>query len=1183
MISRSIFAALALLCALAIPAHAQKTKAQLNSEIGVLFPDNHAGGVTPQILRNVTNDIVNSIMPTAPVVSGNLACFDGTTGLLKDCAGAPGLFLLAANNLSDVSNVATARTNLGVTATGADTTYPFRSNNLSDLGNAATARTNLGVTATGADTTYAFRSNNLSDLGNAATARTNLGLNPGTGLATSGGNLNLQPAAAGVIGGVNSIAPVSHQWINSISTAGLPSLSQPAFTDISGTIASGQVAGVYSGITGVGTLAGLTVTGSFTATGLVTNADLANPSIPINGTTCTLGAPCTITAAASSMLVGTTAITSGTPNGLLYDNAGLLGNLATANNGVLVTSASGVPSISTTLPSGLTAVGVGGVFNILSGSLTSSAGLYVGRTTDDGNFVAIGVPATYVPNSQVGDTIVRGRTNLLLSGGNGSFVGIVIDSNNTTRLPNTLMLEPPVGFNLGFDETQTLSGASPPAQTGTFLGYAANRILVNNNSSYAQSIFGLHVELDSTLAGSGPGNAAGFFHTVSGSASGGSGFLIGSTHYASAETNWLGGTALAPSGSVYALSPYCRMGGPGVLHLYNLTCAEFNPEAGGAAGSTIRYKSGIQITALANDLYQGTDYDAAVSVSNIIGTSPGWDAMLMLSNANGQQPINSAGSVFKTKGSWSATIANGFDLRGNYTITSCAFASLNFCVDGSGNLSAFRFNNVTITTPVSPATLTIASAKTLTASNTLTFTGIDLSSVNFGAGGTVLYGNQTITLSGDVTGSGTTAITTTLANIPTGVPAAGSILHSNIAAPSSPASGKVSVWTDSTDLRFHDKNSAGVIGTTVVADTGAANNYISAISAAGAITKSRPACATLSDSGAFCSGTSASSLTGTLQAAQEPAHTGDVTNSAGSLALTLATAQPAVHTWALAQTFTVAPVFTDQSGSRTALGLGTAATQNTGTSGATVPLLNGTNVFSGNTSISASGVAADSTLTINQNTGASVAPIAGTGLHLVGADAANSTFEFDAYAAQNLILARISEGTLASKTATASGRKFLFLLGQGWDNSGSGVYANGSAIALAAAELWSGSAHGSQIDFLTVPIGSTTQATTARFNPTGGLTVGNGLIGTDPGAGSINATGSLLLAGATGVPAGGTAGLGLKMSTTSNLGVFFGSGAPTLSAAQGSIYIRTDGSSTSTRLYINTNGSTTWTNVTTAL
>ena len=41
---------------------------------------------------------------------------------------------------------------------------------------AADARTNLGVTATGADTTYAFRANNLSDVASASTSRTNLGL-----------------------------------------------------------------------------------------------------------------------------------------------------------------------------------------------------------------------------------------------------------------------------------------------------------------------------------------------------------------------------------------------------------------------------------------------------------------------------------------------------------------------------------------------------------------------------------------------------------------------------------------------------------------------------------------------------------------------------------------------------------------------------------------------------------------------------------------------------------------------------------------------------------------------------------------------------------------------------------------------------------------------------------------------
>jgi len=82
--------------------------------------------------------------------------------------------------------------------------------------------------------------------------------------------------------------------------------------------------------------------------------------------------------------------------------------------------------------------------------------------------------------------------------------------------------------------------------------------------------------------------------------------------------------------------------------------------------------------------------------------------------------------------------------------------------------------------------------------------------------------------------------------------------------------------------------------------------------------------------------------------------------------------------------------------------------------------------------------------------------------------------------------------------------------------------------------------------------------------------------------GAVTNTGNVKLLTGTAVPAGGAAGAGLLMSSTANLGVFFGSGVPTLSAAQGSRYLRTDGSSTSTRLYVNTTGSTTWTNVTTA-
>lgn len=61
-----------------------KTAAQILAETAALYPDNSAGFITPANLRAVTNDLVNSIMPTAPVVGNDVASFSGTTGLIQD-------------------------------------------------------------------------------------------------------------------------------------------------------------------------------------------------------------------------------------------------------------------------------------------------------------------------------------------------------------------------------------------------------------------------------------------------------------------------------------------------------------------------------------------------------------------------------------------------------------------------------------------------------------------------------------------------------------------------------------------------------------------------------------------------------------------------------------------------------------------------------------------------------------------------------------------------------------------------------------------------------------------------------------------------------------------------------------------------------------------------------------------
>jgi hypothetical protein len=84
---------------------------------------------------------------------------------------------------------------------------------------------------------------------------------------------------------------------------------------------------------------------------------------------------------------------------------------------------------------------------------------------------------------------------------------------------------------------------------------------------------------------------------------------------------------------------------------------------------------------------------------------------------------------------------------------------------------------------------------------------------------------------------------------------------------------------------------------------------------------SPPAARTNLGLGYFATGTLASQLTGTLNAGQLPAFSGDVTSSAGSTALTVIKTN--------------------------GVPFGTAATANTGTSGATVPLLNAANAWSG--------------------------------------------------------------------------------------------------------------------------------------------------------------------------------------------------------------------------------------------
>ena len=183
----------------------------------------------------IDNAKIDKIDNTDQVTSVN-----GSTGAVTG-------LLEAANNLSDLSNVPTARTNLGLgtAATSASSDFLAVANNLSDLGDAATARTNLGLgtAATSAATDFLAAANNLSDVANAGTARTNLGLgsvavaNDTDGVTEGASNLYFTNAradarisAAGLLVAANNLSDIANAG-TARTNLGLGTAATSAATD----------------------------------------------------------------------------------------------------------------------------------------------------------------------------------------------------------------------------------------------------------------------------------------------------------------------------------------------------------------------------------------------------------------------------------------------------------------------------------------------------------------------------------------------------------------------------------------------------------------------------------------------------------------------------------------------------------------------------------------------------------------------------------------------------------------------------------------------------------------------------------------------------------------------------------------------------------------------------------------
>lgn len=196
---------------------------------------------------------------------------------------------------------------------------------------AAIAANSLWANVTGASavptviptSTFLLSASNLSDVPNKATARTNLGLAIGTNV--EAWNLQLDEIAANIWPGQTSITTLgtvtTGLWNAAVVTVPFGGSGNSSFTAYSVLCAGTTATGVFQNVSGLGSI-GQVLTSN--GAGLLPTWQNA----------------------------GTGTINSGSINELAYYAAAgtTLSGLATANNGTLITSAGGAPSISQTLP-----------------------------------------------------------------------------------------------------------------------------------------------------------------------------------------------------------------------------------------------------------------------------------------------------------------------------------------------------------------------------------------------------------------------------------------------------------------------------------------------------------------------------------------------------------------------------------------------------------------------------------------------------------------------------------------------------------------------------------------------------------------------------------------------------------------------------------------------------------------
>jgi hypothetical protein len=194
---------------------------------------------------------------------------------------------------------------------------------------------------------------------------------------------------------------------------------------------------------------------------------------------------------------------------------------------------------------------------------------------------------------------------------------------------------------------------------------------VDGSGGGSNGIVGFNTELDVNGSSAKGNRAAGQFITrvqqVAAGQTGGALNFNGLGSVGQIDVN-VGGTDTTVANSRGAVFGFgaVAISSAGATNLLNVTGMEVDVKA--VAGSSMGHKSGISIATIAGDGVRGSNYDSALSIgaiSNVAGAN-GWLHGILFSDYNGNQPMNSAGTLLATQGA--ATTTNGIDFT-SYTFT----------------------------------------------------------------------------------------------------------------------------------------------------------------------------------------------------------------------------------------------------------------------------------------------------------------------------------------------------------------------------------------------------------------------------------------------------------------------------------------------------------------------------------